>query len=280
MHFSTRCLAGWLLAATMFTWGSIAQAQSLPVNVVVSGNAAMVRIGTSLMPIADLTLTFDDATGLSAASLGISAESVNLGDPALLARLSELSLTTMPASLPVMITVEPPPAGGLSFRRLVNVEVHTHALVYSPGSRLRLFKAPLGGAFHDITGSVLSGSVRTRGTTPGFSQFLVLADPRPSSAVIVGKLADLRNKLAAVALPLRNSLSSHLDDVQAALEAADFTAATTSLDAFRAQVASQAGSSIPQEWRAQRDTENTAGELLAGADTLGFSIGFLRDYGN
>lgn len=280
MRFSTRRPIRWLAAVAILGLGSVAQAQTLPVNVVVSGNTATVRIGTSLMPVADVNLTFDDASGLSAASLGISAESVNLGDPALLARLSSLSLKTLPASLPVLITVEPPPRGGLSFRRLVNVEIHTHALVYAPGSRFRLFKASLGGPFHDITGSVLPGSVRTRGTTPGFSQFLVLADPRPSSDVIVTKLDDLRAKLGAVQLPLRNSLASQLDDVQSALEAADFTAATISLDAFRAQVSSQAGLSIPQEWRAQRDTQNTAGELLAGADTLAFSIGFLRDYGN
>lgn len=280
MSVLTRRPVRWLLAIAVASLASLVQAQSLPVDIVVSGNAATVRIGTPSMPIADLSLNFDDASGLSASSLGISAETVSLSDPALLARLSSLSLQTVPASLPVLITVEPPTLGGLSFRRLVNVEVHTHALVYTPGSRFRLFKAPLGGAFFDITGSVLPGSVRTRGTTPGFSQFLVLADPRPTSNVVVTKLARLRDKVAAVQLPLRTSLSGYLDDVQAGVEAADFPAAITSLDAFRSLAASQAGLSIPQEWRALHDTQNTAGELLAGADTLAFSIGFLRDYGN
>ncbi len=280
MPISTRRPCAWLIAIAIISLSSLVQAQPLPVDIVVSGNSATVRIGSSSMPIADLSLNFDDASGLSASSLGISAETVNLSNPGLLARLSSLSLKTVPASLPVMITVEPPTLGGLSFRRLVNVEVHTHALVYTPGSRFRLLKAPLGGAFHDITGSVLPGSVRTRGTTPGFSQFLVVADPRPTSAVVVTKLGNLRSHVTAVQLPLRTSLSDHLDNIQAAVEAADFTSAITSLDAFRAQVASQAGLSIPQEWRALHDKQNTAGELLAGADTLGFSIGFLRDYGN
>lgn len=280
MHLIFRRPACWLWAILIASLWTPIQAQSLPVDIVVSGNAATVRIGSPSMPIADLSLNFDDASGLSASSLGISAETVSLSDPALLARLSSLSLQTVPASLPVLITVEPPTLGGLAFRRLVNVEVHTHALVYAPGSRFRLFKAPLGGAFFDITGGVLPGSVRTRGTTPGFSQFLVLADPRPTSNVVVDKLARLRNQVAAVSLPLRTSLSDHLDDVQAGVEAADFPAATTSLDAFRSLVASQAGLSIPQEWRALHNAQNTAGELLAGADTLAFSIGFLRDYGN
>jgi hypothetical protein len=280
MFLLSRRPVRWLLAIAVASLASLVQAQSLPVDIVVSGNTATVRIGTPSMPIADLSLNFDDASGLSVSSLGISAETVSLSDPALLARLSSLSLQTVPASLPVLITVEPPTLGGLSFRRLVNVEVHTHALVYTPGSRFRLFKAPLGGAFFDITGSVLPGSVRTRGTTPGFSQFLVLADPRPTSNVVVTKLAKLRDQVAAVQLPLRTSLSGYLDDVQAGVEAADFPAAITSLDAFRSLAASQAGLSIPQELRALHDTQNTAGELLAGADTLAFSIGFLRDYGN
>jgi hypothetical protein len=44
-------------------------------------------------------------------------------------------------------------------------------------------------------------------------------------------------------------------------------------------VASRAGTQIPDVWRAARDKRNVAGELLSGANTLGFSIGFLRDYG-
>ena len=33
------------------------------------------------------------------------------------------------------------------------------------------------------------------------------------------------------------------------------------------------------EWRATRDVENLAGELIAGAATLKFSVAYLRDYG-
>ncbi|MGH8031941.1 MAG: DUF6689 family protein [Luteimonas sp.] len=45
------------------------------------------------------------------------------------------------------------------------------------------------------------------------------------------------------------------------------------------RVAARAGITIPQQWRATRDRDNQAGELLAGATTLGFSIAYLRDYG-
>ena len=65
-----------------------ATAQLLPVQVHASGNVATVDIGlTPLLPIADLTFTFDDASQLSASSLGVTARLVNLLDPVLQARL-------------------------------------------------------------------------------------------------------------------------------------------------------------------------------------------------
>ena len=83
----------------------------------------------------------------------------------LLARLP--GALAQPDSLfPLLVTIEPPQAGGLAFHRTVRVEVHTHALVYSAGSNYRLFKAPLGGSFKDITDDVAPGSVRaTRRTS-------------------------------------------------------------------------------------------------------------------
>jgi hypothetical protein len=172
-------------------------AQALPVSVKIAGSIAHVQIGSPGSPVADLTLTFDDVSGLSASSLGISAQAISLSDPALLSRLPS-SLTAIPSAFPVMISVEPPSTGGLQQRRLVHVEVHTHALAYVAGSPLRLFKAPLGGAFRDITEDVKPGSVRTRGTTPGWSQFVLLADLRPSAAVVADKFAYLRTMIDAL----------------------------------------------------------------------------------
>ena len=51
-------------------------------------------------------------------------------------------------------------------------------------------------------------------------------------------------------------------------------------EAMRQRVSARAGLAIPQEWRALRDRDNIAGELLAGLDTLVFSIGYLRDHGD
>jgi hypothetical protein len=257
----------------------LALAQSLPVSVDVAGKVASVQVGTPGNPIADITLTFDDVSGLSAASLGISAQTINVSDPALLARLPS-SLASIPSAFPVMVTIEPPAAGGLVQRRLTHVEVHTHALPYTAGTPLRLFKAPLGGRFRDITEDVLPGSVRTRGTTPGWSQFIVVADLRPSANVIVAKYSYLRTQAAVLPDVEKAPLLALLDASEAALGNGDFATASAKLEEFRARVSQRAGTTIPDVWKATRDVTNTAGELLAGADTLAFSIGYLRDFGH
>jgi hypothetical protein len=271
---------GLLSMALLLFLPALAAAQSLPVSVTVSGNTANVRIGAVGAVVADMTLSFDDASGLSPAALGISAETINLSSAALLARLPAGSLTSIPSSLPLMITVEPPTLGGLSQRRLVHVEVHTHALAYSAGSPFRLFKAQLGGPFRDITESVLPGSVRTRGTTPGWSQFILVADLRPTRTVIAEKIAYLRAQLDFLSATEADPLRAYLAIAEQAVADSRFADASVALDSFTARVSARAGSTIPDLWRAARDTRNSAGELLAGANTLAFSIGYLRDFGN
>jgi hypothetical protein len=255
-------------------------AQSLPVAVNIAGNTATVRIGDPTSPLADLTLDFDDASGLTSSALGISAQLVTLGDPALLARFPAGSLTAVPSALPLMITVEPPKLGGLVQRRLVHIELHTHALPYTTASPLRLFKAQLGGNFRDITESVLPGSVRTRGTSPGWSQFVVVTDLRPSRTVISEKFSALRTSLSAVPAAEAAPLAADLDACEAAVNGGRFNDAAMALDDFVARVSARAGVAIPDTWRATRDVRNVAGELLSGASTLRFSIGVLRDVGS
>ncbi len=257
-----------------------ALAQPVPVTVEVSGNSAIVRVGGSLAPLADLRLDFDDASGLNPASLGVSAALVDASAAALLSRLPTGGGTLVPAELPLMITIEPTTLGGLSFRRVVHVELHTHALVYTAGSRYRLLKAPLGGSFRDITGSVTAGSVRTRGTTGGFSQFLVVLDARPTLDVISGKLARLRAEVSKLPALEAAPLQAQLDAVEAGLGDERYADAIGAAEAMRQRVSARAGLAIPQEWHALRDRDNISGELLAGLDSLVFSIGYLRDHGD
>jgi len=255
-----------------------AQAASLPVQVSVGIDSATVRIGSATSPLADLSLRFDDASGLSAANLGITAQTINIHDAVLLGRLPS-SLTSIPSALPVLIQIEPPATGSLVQHRMTHVEIHTHALAYVAGSPLRVFKAQIGGPFRDITESVQPGSVRTRGTSPGWSQFLVIIDLRPSSVVIAEKIAYLRNELALLPATESAPLASYLNTAESAVAAGNYDDAIVAMDSFSARVSARAGAYIPDVWRSARDVHNSAGELLCGANTLEFSIGFLRDYG-
>src|SRR3546814_8481713 len=165
-------MAQLMLGAALVLGANRAPAQSLPVTVDVAGNVATARVGNTLEPLAELTLTFDDATGLSATSLGISARLVDITDPALLARLPEPQLLQPSSALPLLVTIEPPATGGLSFRRTGRFELHTHALAYALGSNYRVLQAPIGGSFPDTTEEIAPGSVRARSRYGGFSQFL------------------------------------------------------------------------------------------------------------
>jgi hypothetical protein len=267
------------LAFASFLAIPFASAQTLPVSTTVAGNTATIVVGTVANPVADVTLTFDDATGLSASSLGVQAQLVDLTNPALLARLSNV-LTQPDTLFPLLLTIEPPAAGGLSFHRTVRVEVHTHALAYTAGSSYRLFKAPLNGNFRDITDDVSPGSVRARGTTGGFSQFLVIADLRETNAVVAAKFAALRSRVDTLPAAEQPAFDAFLDSAESAVATGAWANAIAAIDSFRARAVDRAGTALTDQWRATRDGDNQAGDLIAGAATLRFSVAYLRDYGN
>ncbi len=271
------CLAG-AFALWVAALPGVARAQALPVQVNVSGNVATAVVGNPADPIADVTLTFEGVTGLSAASLGLSAKLSSITDPTLLARLVNGQLLQLDGAFPLLLTIEPPHDGGLRFRT-VRAEIHTHALIYTEGSSYRLFKAPLGGGFKDITDEIAQGSVRARGTTGGFSQFLVLVDLRPTSSVIAEKIGALRARAATLPGAERPVFEEYIDDAEAAVSAADYSAALYAVDQISARANAQAGSGLLDQWRATRNADNQAGDLIAGAATLRFSIARLRDFG-
>ena len=276
-------MANWawsaLLAAVLWSGSGPVNAQSLPVSVNISGNEANAFVGLPGLTILDLSLEFENAQGLNANSLGIGAKIVSPLSPLLQGRLPDLNLTSLTAALPVLITVEPPANGGLRFQGTGRVELHTHALPYALGSSLRLFKAPLGGPFQDITDEIAQGSVRARGTYGGFSQFLILIDLRPTGMVIDEKVLRLRNRVALLPIAEQPAFTALLDDTEDALDNDDYPAALTAIDGVRALAQANAGTTLPNVWRADHTTSNHAGELIAGAATLRFSVVYQRDYG-
>lgn len=280
----TGFLKALLASAALLSFAATAPAQalpapgsSLPVQVAVEGNVATAIVGSAEAPLAEVFVTFDQPQNLSAASLGLSARLFDPLDAVLQARLPDPQLNVLQSGLPLLLTIEPPVAGGLRFRT-ARVEVHTHALVYSVGSSLRLFKAPLGGNFFDITDEIAPGSVRARGTTNGFSQFLVLADLRQSSDVIAAKIDALRQRIDTLPLSEQPPFRARLADVQTALANADYPAAIAATDWISDRALKRAGTWLTDAWIAG-GADNQAGGLIAGAATLKFSIAYLRDFG-
>lgn len=268
-----------VMALLACLWMRPASAQNLPVQVAVVGDVATAIIGDPLAPLADVTLTFDGASGLSASSLGLTAKLVDPLSAALLSRLPNSLLNQIDAAFSLLLTIEPPLLGGLSFRT-VRVEVHTHALSYSPGSSYRLFKAPLVGLFRDITDEIAPGSVRARGTTGGFSLFLVLADLRTTSSVVASKIALLRLRTLTLPWSERLPFFALIDDVEDAVDDEDYAAAIAAVDQIASRADARAGTYLADKWRATRLADNQAGDLIAGAATLKFSIAYLRDFGD
>lgn len=294
MKLSSRASArGWIAAIAFSLW--MPAAALAQVVVTVSGNVAHADISlvSGLQTYeGEVTITFDSPANLTPQALNLTAEIVDPADPAIVARLP--GGTVVDPAFPILITVEPTSFerifasglelgetgdGNLRFVNAYDFEIHTHELVFVPGTPYRVFKAPLAGAFFDITADVTNGSVRGRGRSGGFSQFLLVKDTRPETVlglpvIALGKLVDLELRLVAAILGnvLRLELAGLLTNVQLALLSLNYAAAIVQIDLFILRVNQEAGSGIPNVWRAQRDLVNDAGDLDGLARSLRYSL--------
>jgi hypothetical protein len=245
------------------------------VDPVVSGDTLSARIELPGGIGADLTIAFERAVGLTPDALGLSARLVDLTDPAILSRFPS-SGVSIPSGFPVLLAIEPPATGGLSFSGIAAVGFHTHNLSFTANTPLRLFKSSDGGPFEDVTETMGMGSYRARGTSPGFSEWLIVADVRPLNAVIAGKFNRLQGLLteheAAIAPAVHADLVDRLAAARASYQAGALVTAIQQVEGFAAAVQAHSGGDIPDVWRSARDLTNVAGALRAAAGTLRFSI--------
>lgn len=245
----------------------------------IDGDTATAQIELPGGIAADLTITFEGAVGLSEANLGLDAELVSVSNLALLARLPQLA--SIPTAFPVLVTIEPPATGGLSFSGLVGVGLYTHNLVYTAGTPLRLFSAPLGGSFVDVTDEVSSGSYRVRGAKGDFSQFLIVADARPVDTVIGEKLTRAEGLLDThwnvIDSNLALQLDSQLASARSSWQGGQIVAALSHVEGFLKKLEKADGSEIPDVWRSARDLDDVAGLLRAAGETLHFSLTLKRN---
>jgi len=243
----------------------------------ISGNELTARIELPGGLTADLTVTFENVVGLSPGSLALSATAVDPTDLSLLSRLPGPGLS-IPAGFPVVVRIEPSASSALSFEGVYKLSLYTNNLTLGANSPLRLYRAPQGGAFGDMTGFLQAGSVRAGGSGPGFSEFVIAVDTRTVDSVIAGKFDALQGQLSAnwSAIPaaVANDLQQRLNAARAAYTSGALAVAIDGVSGFSDEVKNQSGSAIPNVWRANGGPVNVAGLLRAGADTLKFSLVF------
>lgn len=245
-------------------------------DVEIDGNVVTARLELTSEIGADLTLTFEDVVGLSEANLGWSIDFIDGTEAvALLARMPS-SLVTLPGGLPLLLTLEPPATGGLSFSGVAHVELYTHDLMYTAFTPLRLFAAPVGGDFVDVTTHLSSGSYRARGTRGSFSEFVVVADARPVATVIDVKFIRLDGLLTTFSSQIEDTVEAKLirflDDAETLYRAGNVVGAIQKIEVFATTVEQASSAEIPDVWRSSRDLTNVAGGLRAAAETLRFSL--------
>lgn len=264
-----------VLAATAILFSAVSFA-SEPLSVNVQGNKVEVFVHLPGGISADLTLQFENAVGLTKESLGLSAELIDVTSLDLIDRLPNGLDITPAAAFPMMITIEPKADSGFSFSGVASVDLHTHNLEYTAGTPFRFFKAPLNGEFKDITKTLGSGSLRTSGSTGKFSQFIIVADLRAPLVVVEQKFNDLQTALNEFSPQINagvySALSQDLNEISQLISAKDYTIASNKLNAFNRRINDNSGLNIPNVWRSSRDISNVAGELIAYANTLRFSL--------
>ena len=183
------------------------------------------------------------------------------------------------AAFPVRVTVEPPAGCGLAFRNGYDVEIDTPNLVYVPDSKYRFMKAPIGQTFQYVTGAVTSGSVRSRGSSGGFSEFVLISDNAPQYAPDCNNEYDYiegRLRAASLSPTARRTLEVDLARSRAAYDAGDFATAIALLAPFEGHCVEYAGEGLPNQWRSTRDLDNVEGDIVGRSDNLRFLMGRLN----
>lgn len=227
----------------------------------------------------DFELEFHEVENLTEACLGISADVLDAAEIAdIESRLPDPVNQRIDPDFPVRVTVEPPVACGLAFNDDVHVEMDTPELVWTPFSPYRLMKAPIGGAFANITAAVVAGSVRARGHGGRFSEFVVVEDQLQDHA---GQAATAFNELdmlvtdSRLASTARQTLAADAATGRAAFNVGDYTAAQSRLLELTDHCDVLGGQALPNRWRAARDLDNLEGEIVSRSEHLQFLLGRL-----
>ena len=262
------------LFITMFCSATVAQTV-FPTNVSLNGNKLQAKLDVSSSIAIDLVVEFENSIGLSAANLDISATLVTPTANTVLNRLSSTDISVLP-TFPVIISISPKADSGFGFEGLASVEIYTKAVDYNAAMPARQFRSHANGEFEDITTMVSAGSIRARGTTGSFSDFMILLDERSSEQMLDATFAQL-NQLVnqnsdLITSVLATSIQTSLNALQSALFTTDYAAALVVTDNLISLTENASNEQMSTVWRSSGDLVNMQGELLTRLKTLRYSL--------
>jgi hypothetical protein len=273
MKLSKRYFLGGLLF-TLLSSSSIAQTVS-PSSVSINGNVLKAKLQVTSLIEVDLVVEFEKSIGLSANNIDISASLVDVNSSSVTNRINVDDIKVIP-SFPVVISITPKVNSGFGFEGLASVEIYTKSIDYNVAMPARLFRSHDNGNFEDITSMVSAGSIRARGNTGSFSDFMILLDERSNVDMIedtFSQLNQLFNQHSDKVLQILGmSIQTSIISLQQALLMSDFATALELTESLISLTESATGDQMSNVWRSSNDVINMQGELLTRLKTLRFSL--------
>ncbi len=263
-----------VLFIAVFSHITAAQTVS-PTSVTITDNKLQAKLQVNSQIAVDLVVEFENSIGLSASNIDISATLVSPNDVSVLDRLTSADISVMP-TFPVVVSISPKADSGFGFEGLATVEIYTKAVDYHAGMPARLFRSHANQNFEDITTMVSAGSIRARGSTGHFSDFMILLDERSHAAKIDETYALLNQLLDAnsdlISSSFASVLQGSLDALQVAMYSNDYSAALSITDHLITLLESASNEQLSTVWRSSNDLVNMQGELLTRFKTLRYSL--------
>ncbi|EGN75569.1 hypothetical protein A28LD_1182 [Idiomarina sp. A28L] len=224
-----------------------------------------------------LSISFAQAIGLNEDNVNLTVQALDPNDHRIVNRLPDNFNMWAVDSFPVLISVQPRKDKGFSFSGEAEIELYTQSIEYA--DNIRLFRSHAGGEFEDITTLTAAGSLRARGSTGHFSDFILLVDNRDGNLVAAAKARDLANYLYNHVFSMEDQFGNEVQaltrNINEHVQQGRYQAAASNLNNVLRKLESAHGNSVPGVWRSSGDIENVQGELITKARSLRFTLGTL-----
>ena len=273
MKLLTRYFPCFLLF-TLLSNSVIAQTVS-PTSISVNGNSLHAKLQLTALIEVDLVVEFQKSIGLVTDNFNINATLVDVNSDTVINRLSSAGIKVIP-SFPVIISITPKTNTGFGFEGLASVEIYTKSIDYNAAMPARIFRSHANGDFEDITSMVSAGSIRARGNTGSFSDFMILLDERSNADMIDDTFSQLNvllnqhsNNISSI---LAITLQTSINALQQALLMSDYDTSLDVVEELIFIIENASGEQLSNVWRSSNDLVNMQGELLTRLRTLKYTL--------